>query len=52
MKINLIKCPDPNCIDDLSDEPLSLMYLSSSLNSVGYNNVKINDLAGTVYNWK
>lgn len=51
MKINLIRVPDPSCIDDYMDCPLGLLYLSSSLKQHGYD-VIVNDLAGTGYNWK
>lgn len=52
MLIDLIRVPDPNCIDDLLDEPLGLMYLGASLKNNGYK-VRITNLAGfSCENWK
>ena len=45
MLIDLIRIPDPTCIDDLSDEPLGLMYLASCLRKAGHD-VRITNLAG------
>ncbi len=52
MLINLIRVPDPTCIDDLLDEPLGLLYLGSSLRENGFD-VEITNLAGhTRDNWQ
>ena len=52
MLVDLIRVPDPNCIDDLLDEPLGLMYLGASLKSNDYR-VRITNLAGCSFeNWK
>ncbi len=52
MLIDLIRVPDPNCIDDLLDEPLGLLYLGASLKNNGYE-VRITNLAGCSFeNWK
>ncbi|MFC1624611.1 B12-binding domain-containing radical SAM protein [Candidatus Omnitrophota bacterium] len=45
MLIDLIRVPDPTCIDDLLDEPLGLMYLAACLRVKGYQ-VRITNLAG------
>jgi radical SAM superfamily enzyme YgiQ (UPF0313 family) len=52
MLIDLIRVPDPNCIDDLLDEPLGLLYLGTCLKENGYQ-VRITNLAGhTTESWK
>jgi len=52
MLVDLIRVPDPTCIDDLLDEPLGLLYLGASLRNNGYE-VRITNLAGhTVDSWK
>lgn len=52
MLIDLIRVPDPTCIDDLSDEPLGLMYLASCLREKGYD-ARITNLAGhSLESWK
>jgi len=52
MLVDLIRVPDPKCIDDLLDEPLGLFYLAASLRENGYN-VKITNLAGHDYeSWR
>ena len=52
MLIDLIRVPDPNCIDDLLDEPLGLMYLGATLRKNAYE-VRITNLAGCNFeNWK
>ncbi len=52
MLIDLIRVPDPTCIDDLSDEPLGLMYLASCLRDAGYD-ARITNLAGhSTESWK
>lgn len=52
MLIDLIRVPDPNCIDDLLDEPLGLLYLGASLKNNGYQ-VRITNLAGCSFEcWK
>ena len=52
MLIDLIRVPDPNCIDDLLDEPLGLMYLGANLKNKGYQ-ARITNLAGcSRENWK
>ena len=50
--VDLIRSPDPTCIDDLSDEPQGLLYLASSLRQAGYD-ARITNLAGhTEQSWK
>ncbi|HEC65037.1 MAG TPA: B12-binding domain-containing radical SAM protein [bacterium] len=50
--IDLIRVPDPTCIDDLLDEPLGLLYLGASLDERGHD-VRITNLAGhDVDSWK
>ena len=52
MLIDLIRVPEPDCIDDLLDEPLGLLYLGSALKCAGYD-VRITNLAGCSYEgWK
>ena len=52
MLVDLIRVPDPTCIDDLSDEPLGLMYLASCLKEAGHD-VRITNLAGySTESWK
>lgn len=53
MLIDLIRIPDPSCIDDLLDEPLGLLYLGASLRKKDYQ-VRITNLAGLSLseNWK
>jgi anaerobic magnesium-protoporphyrin IX monomethyl ester cyclase len=52
MVIDLIRVPDPTCIDDLSDEPLGLMYLAACLREKGYS-PRITNLAGHSFeSWK
>lgn len=52
MVIDLIRVPDPTCIDDLLDEPLGLMYLAACLREKGYN-PRITNLAGHSFeSWK
>lgn len=52
MLIDLIRVPDPNCIDDLLDEPLGLMYLGAVLKKNGYQ-VRVANLAGCSFeNWQ
>lgn len=48
MLIDLIRVPDPTCIDDLSDEPLGLLYLASCLREKDYD-VRITNLAGHTF---
>ena len=50
--IDLIRVPDPTCIDDHLDEPLGLLYLGSSLMENGHD-VRITNLAGhNLDRWK
>ena len=52
MLVDLIRVPDPTCIDDLLDEPLGLLYLGASLRNKGYD-VRITNLAGNnLDSWK
>ncbi len=52
MLVDLIRVPDPTCIDDLLDEPLGLLYLAAVLREHGYD-VRITNLAGhTEDSWK
>ncbi|MDD5677968.1 MAG: radical SAM protein [Kiritimatiellae bacterium] len=52
MLVDLIRVPDPRCIDDLLDEPLGLMYLAASVREAGHQ-VRITNLAGcTDANWQ
>lgn len=52
MLIDLIRVPDPNCIDDLLDEPLGLLYLGAVLKKNCYE-VRVTNLAGCSFeNWK
>lgn len=52
MTIDLIRVPDPTCIDDHLDEPLGLLYLGAVLREAGYN-IRITNLAGyNAENWK
>ncbi len=48
MIIDLIRVPDPTCIDDLLDEPLGLIYLASCLREKGYE-PRITNLAGHTF---
>lgn len=50
MLVDLIRVPDPTCIDDLLDEPLGLLYLGASLRNMDYE-VRITNLAGCS-DWK
>jgi len=45
MLFDLIRVPDPNCIDDLLDEPLGLLYLAAVIREQGMD-VRITNLAG------
>jgi len=52
MLVDLIRVPDPSCIDDLSDEPLGLLYLGAVLRNNGFE-VRITNLAGhSSESWK
>lgn len=52
MLVDLIRVPDPTCIDDLLDEPLGLLYLAAVLREHGYE-ARITNLAGhTAESWK
>lgn len=52
MLIDLIRVPDPNCIDDLLDEPLGLLCLAAVLRENGHE-VRITDLGGHNFeSWK
>ncbi len=52
MLVDLIRVPDPTCIDDLLDEPLGLLYLAAVLSGAGYE-VRITNLAGrSETDWK
>ena len=52
MLIDLIRVPDPTCIDDLLDEPLGLMYLAASLREKKYD-IRITNLAGhSLESWR
>jgi radical SAM superfamily enzyme YgiQ (UPF0313 family) len=50
--VDLIRAPDPTCIDDMSDEPQGLLYLAAVLKNAGYN-TRVTNLAGhTEESWK
>jgi len=50
--VDLIRVPDPTCIDDLLNEPLGLLYLAAVLRENGYA-VRITNLAGHSHeSWK
>ncbi|MBU1863268.1 MAG: B12-binding domain-containing radical SAM protein [Candidatus Omnitrophica bacterium] len=52
MLVDLIRVPDPTCIDDLLDEPLGLLYLAAVLQAEGHQ-VRITNLAGySSEDWK
>jgi len=50
--VDLIRAPDPTCIDDLSDEPQGLLYLAAVLRQAGHI-PRVTNLAGhTADSWK
>jgi len=52
MLVDLIRVPEPTCIDDMLDEPFGLLMLGASLEKAGYE-VRITNLAGCDYeSWK
>ena len=52
MMIDLIRVPDPTCIDDNLDEPLGLLYMAGALRQAGFR-VRVTNLAGhSIDSWK